>query len=102
MKPIIKKFFLYGTSTFIILSLLGVLTIYGMYLYLNPKLPDIETLKDVRLQVPLRVYTQDQELINEFGKMKRSPLTYEEFPQTLIDAILAAEDDRFFDVRAEF
>ncbi len=97
MKPIIKKFFLYGTSTFIILSLLGVLTIYGMYLYLNPKLPDIETLKDVRLQVPLRVYTQDQELINEFGKMKRSPLKYEEFPQRLINAILAAEDDRFFE-----
>jgi len=97
VKPIIKKIFLYGTSTFIILSLLGALTLYGLYLYLNPKLPDIDTLKDVRLQVPLRVYTQDKQLINEFGQMKRSPMDYEEFPQQLIQAILAAEDDRFFE-----
>ena len=97
MKPIIKKLFLYGTSTFIILALIGSLAIYGSYLYLSPKLPDIETLKDVRLQVPLRVYTQDKELINEFGEMKRSPMEYEQFPQPMINAILAAEDDRFFE-----
>jgi len=97
VKPVIKKIFLYGTSTFIVLALLGTLTIYGLYLYLSPKLPDIDTLKDVRLQVPLRVYTQDNELINEFGQMKRSPLKYEEFPQHMINAILAAEDDRFFE-----
>lgn len=97
MKPIIKKIFLYGTSTFVVLSLLAVLTVYGLYLYLNPKLPDVETLKDVRLQVPLRVYTQDHELINEFGKMKRSPMEYEQFPPQMISAILAAEDDRFFE-----
>ncbi len=97
MKPIIKKFLLYGTSTFIVLGLLAVLGVYGLFLYLNPKLPDIDTLKDVRLQVPLRVYTQDKELINEFGQMKRSPMKYEEFPQQLINAVLAAEDDRFFE-----
>jgi len=81
----------------LILGLLSVLTIYGIFLYLNPKLPDIDTLKDVRLQVPLRVFTQDKELINEFGQMKRSPLKYEQFPQLLINAVLAAEDDRFFE-----
>ncbi len=97
MKPVIKKLFLYGTSTFVVLGLLAVLTVYGLFLYLNPKLPDIDTLKDVRLQVPLRVYTQDKELINEFGQMKRSPMKYEEFPQQLINAVLAAEDDRFFE-----
>ena len=97
MKPIIKKLFLYGTSTFIVLALLAALTVYGMYLYLSPKLPDIEALKDVRLQVPLRVYTQDHELINEFGQMKRSPMEYDEFPEQMIYAILAAEDDRFFE-----
>ncbi|MGD8784177.1 MAG: penicillin-binding protein 1A [Thioalkalispiraceae bacterium] len=97
MKPVIKKIFLYGTSTFVVLGLLGALTLYGFYLYLSPKLPDIDTLKDVRLQVPLRVYTQDNELINEFGQMKRSPMEYDEFPQKMVDAILAAEDDRFFE-----
>ena len=69
----------------------------GAYLYLSPRLPSIETLKDVQLQVPLRVYAKTGELIAEFGEMKRAPLKYEEFPQHLINAVLAAEDDRFFE-----
>lgn len=96
MKPVIKKLFFYIFSTGLVLFLLGSLSVFGLYLYLNPKLPDIDTLKDVRLQVPLRVYTRDGELIAEFGEMKREPLKYEEFPQQLIHAVLAAEDDRFF------
>lgn len=73
------------------------LSILGIYAYLAPKLPNIETLKDIRLQVPLRVYSRGGELIAEFGEMKRSPLKYEEFPPLLIQAVLAAEDDRFFE-----
>ena len=83
------------------LSLVGVilatLFIGGAYLYITPRLPDIETLKEVQLQVPLRVYARTGELIAEFGEMKRSPLKYEEFPKPLINAVLAAEDDRFFE-----
>ena len=48
----------------------------GLYFYLVPKLPDTEALKDVRLQVPLRVYTRTGELIAEYGEMRRQPLTY--------------------------
>jgi len=81
----------------LILGLLAALSAYGLFLYLTPKLPDTNTLKDVRLQVPLRVYTHGSELINEFGKMKRSPMKYEQFPQQLINAVLAAEDNRFFE-----
>ena len=69
----------------------------GLYLYLSPGLPDTDTLSDVRLQVPLRVYTQDGELISEYGEVRRIPLTYHEFPKPLIAAILAAEDNRFFE-----
>ena len=97
MKPVIKKLFLYATGAFLTIFLLGTLTLLGLYAYLTPKLPDIETLKDVRLQVPLRVYSKNGELLAEFGKMKRSPLKYEEFPEPLINAVLAAEDDRFFE-----
>ncbi|MGD8483332.1 MAG: penicillin-binding protein 1A [Thioalkalispiraceae bacterium] len=67
------------------------------YVYITPGLPDIDTLKDVKLQVPLRVYSREGDLIAEFGEMKRSPLSYEEFPPKLIEAVLAAEDDRFFE-----
>jgi penicillin-binding protein 1A len=97
VKPVIKKLFLYSTGAFLTIFLLGTITVLGLYAYLNPKLPDIDTLKDVRLQVPLRVYSKNRELLAEFGKMKRSPLKYEEFPLQLINAVLAAEDDRFFE-----
>ncbi len=70
---------------------------FAAYLYLAPKLPSIDVLKDVQLQVPLRVYTHSGELIAEFGEMKRTPLRYEDFPTQLIEAVLATEDDRFFE-----
>lgn len=97
MKLIYKK----SAKIFGILILIGGISaglfIGGAYLYLSPRLPSIETLKDVQLQVPLRVYAKSGELIAEFGEMKRTPLKYEEFPQHLINAVLAAEDDRFFE-----
>ncbi|VAX12105.1 Multimodular transpeptidase-transglycosylase [hydrothermal vent metagenome] len=68
----------------------------GTYIYIVPRLPDISNLKDVQMQVPLRVYARGGELIAEFGEMKRIPFKYEEFPKSLIHAVLAAEDDRFF------
>ena len=75
----------------------AIFAVAGVYLYLAPDLPDIETLRDVRLQVPLRIYTQDGDLISEFGEIRRIPLHYDEFPEPLIAAILAAEDTRFFE-----
>jgi penicillin-binding protein 1A len=79
------------------LALLGAVGLYGIYLYLEPKLPSIETLKDVQLQVPLRIYSSDNLLIAEFGEKRREPLQYDEIPQQMIQAFLAAEDDRFFE-----
>jgi len=60
-------------------------------------LPAIEVLRDVHLQVPLKIYTRDHELIAEFGEKRRSPVAYEEIPPTVIQAFLSAEDDRFFE-----
>jgi len=62
-----------------------------------PDLPDVETIRDLRLQVPLRVYTADGRLIGEFGAERRAPLKFAELPKPLIDAFLDAEDDRFFE-----
>ena len=76
---------------------LGGIALLFVTIILYPFLPDIETLKDVRLQVPLKVYTKDGDLIAEFGEKKRSPLDYNEFPPKLIKAILSAEDARFYD-----
>ena len=69
----------------------------GTLWYVLPKLPDIEALKNVQMQVPLRVYTQDFSLISEFGEQRRAPLALSEVPPQLIRAVLAAEDDRYYD-----
>ena len=97
MNPVIKKILIYGLASILSLSLLGGLGFLAVYAYITPKLPDIETLRDVQLKVPLRVYTKDGLLLAEFGEMKRTPLRYEEFPDALIKALIAAEDDRFFE-----
>ena len=70
-----------------------------LFLYLSPKLPSIQELKDTRLQIPLKVISQDFKLIGEFGEKKRTPIAYEDIPKRLIDALLAAEDDKFFEHR---
>lgn len=65
--------------------------------YFIPQLPSTGQIQDVALQVPLRVYSKDQKLIAEFGEQRRIPLSADKFPPLLIDAFLAAEDDRFND-----
>ncbi|MFO1468104.1 MAG: penicillin-binding protein 1A [Steroidobacteraceae bacterium] len=66
------------------------------YAYLKPALPDVDTLLDVPLQVPLRIYTRDGRLIAAIGEQRRIPVSYEQIPRKLVQAFLAAEDDRFF------
>ncbi|MEP1469986.1 MAG: penicillin-binding protein 1A [Halieaceae bacterium] len=74
----------------------GLWGLAGVYLYLSPGLPDVETLRDVRLQTPMRVYTREGDLIGQFGEQKRTPLPFDEIPDQFINALLAAEDDSFF------
>jgi penicillin-binding protein 1A len=80
-----------------VFGLLGALWLLaGVYLYLSPNLPDVATLRDVKLQTPMLVYTRDGELIGQFGEQKRSPLPFNEIPEQFIKALLAAEDDNYF------
>ena len=69
----------------------------SIFIYLSPKLPSVDELKDVKLQIPLKVVTKDGLVIKEFGQKKRTPVNFEDTPKYLIDALLAAEDDNFFD-----
>ncbi len=75
----------------------GTLALFsGITLYLTPKLPEVEALRQIKLQTPLRVYSSDGLLLGEFGEKRRTPIAYGDVPQPFIDAILAAEDDRFY------
>ncbi len=77
--------------------LLGAGSIYGLYKYVEPQLPDVATLKDVRLQIPMQVYSADNELIAQFGEKRRIPLTLNQIPPELVKAIIATEDSRFYE-----
>lgn len=75
----------------------GALTVLtGAHLYLSPSLPSVESLRDIRLQTPLRIYSSDGKLIGEIGEMRRTPVKFETIPQGYIDAILSAEDAQFY------
>jgi penicillin-binding protein 1A len=74
-----------------------VLAVIGVYLFLAPDLPSIESLRDTRLQVPLRVYARSGELIAEYGEYRRIPAAFDDMPPLIEDAFLAAEDDRFWE-----
>lgn len=82
------------------LASLGLLAAGGLlaaYIVLAPGLPSVESVRNVELQVPLRVYTEDGELIDAFGEVRRTPIDLEAVPSTLIDAFIAAEDRRFYE-----
>jgi penicillin-binding protein 1A len=69
----------------------------GAYYYVEPDVPTSEELRNFRFpQTPLRVYSRDGFLMTEYGQ-KREPVSFDEIPPLLVDAVVAAEDDRFFE-----
>lgn len=77
--------------------LLGAGSIYGLYRYIEPQLPDVATLKDVRLQIPMQVYSADGELIAQYGEKRRIPVTLDQMPPVMVKAFIATEDSRFYE-----
>ena len=78
------------------LVVLACLSLAALYFSMRSELPDINSLKDMQWQTPMQIFSADNKLINQFGEKKRIPLALNEFPQQLINAILASEDDRFY------
>ena len=75
---------------------LGVVAIGIAYWLIAPRLPSVDVLRDVRLQVPLRVYSADNKLVATFGETRRIPVKIEQVPDQLKNAFLAAEDANFY------
>lgn len=89
----IKCFFLWLLS----LGLLAAICVSIFIFYLSSQLPSVTSLRDVQLQVPLRIFSKDGGLIAEFGEQRRVPVKIENIPPTLINAVLATEDHRFYE-----
>ena len=69
----------------------------GAYQFLAPEIPAAASLRDVKSQLPLRVFSRDGKLIAQIGEQRRIPVAFEEIPPVVIDAFLAAEDARFYE-----
>jgi len=77
--------------------ILGLVIISSVYFYYTPQIPSVSELRDTQLNLPLRVYSKDDQLIAEFGEYRRRPVTYEEVPDDLRNAFISIEDARFYD-----
>lgn len=84
-----------GLVATVVLLVLAIVA--SAHYFLAPSLPSADTIRDVELQTPLRVFSRDGRLMAQIGEKRRTPARYEDIPQTVIDAFLAAEDDRFFE-----
>jgi penicillin-binding protein 1A len=81
---------------FSILTFLALFALLAVYMSIKAQLPSVDTLKDLKWQTPMQIFSLDGKLISQFGEKKRIPLTLEQMPSQLINALLATEDDRFY------
>lgn len=86
-----KKILLYIAIGFLAIGI-GIASLFTYYIATAPKL-DIDKLEDT---FSSRVYDKDGNLITDLGSEQRTKITYDDLPEVLVDAVLAAEDVRFF------
>ena len=92
-----STFLLKFTMFFIYIALICAGLLFVTYLAIYPKLPSMEDLRNYRPKLPLQIYTEDNILMGQFGDEKRIYLSMGNTPKMLVNAILAAEDTRFYE-----
>lgn len=92
-KRILKSFFFFSLLSIIIGIIIAAIAIAMAY----PKLPSITTLKNYKPQIAMQVFTEDGQLIGQFGTERRKPVAFKDIPNHLKNAILAIEDARFYE-----
>lgn len=96
MRRIFRSLVIFSSLSFIFI-IIAIAGVFGAYYYVQPSLPKAETIREIPLETPLKIYTRDGRLIDEIGERKRIIISYDELPQHLINAFIAAEDRRFFE-----
>jgi penicillin-binding protein 1A len=74
----------------------AVLSLAGVFLYLNPQIPTAETYRHVRIETPLRIFAEGGQLMAEFGERRVIPLKFADVPPLFVHALLDTEDKRFY------
>jgi len=86
--------FAYFATLFTLLAAMGFV---ALYLAVGPGLPEVESIRKIRLQTPMSIYSNDGQLIDEFGDKRRIPITLDQVPKDFINALLSTEDQRFYE-----
>lgn len=94
--PTISRWILYPILFAVGLAVAGVAMLAMVLVLTYPNLPSLDILTDYRPKIPLRVYTADSYLIGEFGEEHRSVVPFQDVPEIMKQAIVAAEDERFY------
>ncbi len=92
-----SRWWFYPAVGILMLPLLPLLLLLFAAILTYPTLPSLEALTDYRPKLPLRIYSTEGVLIGEFGEERRELVRIEEVPERMKLAILAAEDDRFYE-----
>lgn len=92
----LKRWLLYLASVALGLAVVGALVGALVLALLYPTLPSLETLTDYQPKIPLRVVSADGALLGEFGEERRAVVKIAEVPEIMKKAVLAAEDERFY------
>jgi penicillin-binding protein 1A len=92
----LKRWLLYVGSVAIGLGVVGALLGAFVLALLYPTLPSLETLTDYQPKVPLRIVSTEGQLLGEFGEERRAVVNIADVPDVMKRAILAAEDERFY------
>ena len=84
------------TGLALIATISGVAAVIGAYYFVSPGLPAAETIRDIPLQIPLRIFSRDGHLISEIGQRRRVLIEFDDLPIHVVQAFIAAEVRRFF------
>ena len=92
-----KRFLLMAVVSLVGAAVVGVLLVVFGLAMAYPNLPALDTLTDYRPKMPLRIFTSDSVLIGEFGEERRNMVHIKDIPDVMKKAVLAIEDDRFYE-----
>lgn len=90
------RWFFYGFLALTGLLLASAALVGIVVVLAYPQLPSLDVLTDYRPKIPLRIYSADGKLIGEFGEERRNVVQIKDVPPLMVHAILAAEDERFY------
>ena len=95
--PRLRRFLRWALLTLTALAILGAIALGSLYYLIAPKLPDVETLRNVEMQEPMYVYARDGRLMALFGETRRYPVEIDAVPLRQKQAFIAIEDARFYE-----